>query len=146
MDYLPTIQDHLGFKTPPNWPIDGVSLMPIVESDMNERPKPIPFCSPISRRAAQGSPPFALIDNNFKLLTDLSKEGNEDLLFDLSKDMAEKNNIIKEHPETAKKMKKALREWFESCRKSHAGGDYETPFVPINKFPKITDEVIRFRG
>jgi arylsulfatase A-like enzyme len=146
MDYFPTIQEHLGFKTPPDWPIDGVNLMPLIESDMKERPKPIPFCSPMPLRAAQGSPPFALIDNNFKLLTTMSKDVNEDLLFDLIKDPAEKNNIIKEQPEVAKKMRKTLKKWYESCRKSHAGGDYDSPFEAINRFPEITDEGIRFRG
>jgi arylsulfatase A-like enzyme len=143
LDYFPTIQDYVGFKTPPNWPIDGVSLMPLVESNMNERPKPIPFCSYISRRAAHGSGNFALIDNNFKLLTNLSKDGNEDLLFDLSKDPAEKNNIIKEHLERAKEMKHTLKEWFDSCKASHAGKDYDTPFTPVNRFPTVTDDGLR---
>jgi hypothetical protein len=117
--------------------------MPLVESNMNERPKPIPFCSYISRRAAHGSPSFALIDNNFKLLTNLSKGGNEDLLFDLSKDPAEKNNIIKEHLERAKEMKHTLKEWFDSCKASHAGKDYDTPFTPVNRFPRVTDDGLR---
>lgn len=143
MDYFPTIQDYVGFKTPPNWPIDGVSLMPLIESNMNERPKPIPFCSYISRRAAHGSGNFALIDNNFKLLTNLSKDSDEDLIYDLSKDPSEKNNLIKDHTKRAKEMKHTLKEWFDSCKASHAGKDYDGPFTPVNRFPIVTDVGLR---
>jgi arylsulfatase A-like enzyme len=143
MDYFPTIQEYLGFKTPPNWPIDGVSLLLLVKSDMNKRSKPIPFCSYINRRAAQGSPPFALIDNNFKLLTDLSKDGSEDLLYDLTKDPSESNNIAKNHTQRVNKMKQTLREWFASCKASHSGADYDRPFTPVNRFPIVTDDGLR---
>lgn len=116
--------------------------MPLVEGDMSKRPKPIPFCSYMSSlRAAHGSPSFVLIDNNFKLLTNLSKDDHKDLLYDLSKDPQEKHNIVKDHPERVKEMKHTLKEWFDSCRASHAGKDYNTPFTPVNSFPALTDDV-----
>ena len=84
------------------------------------------------------SPTIAVIDNNFKLLTNLSRDGREDLLFDLVKDPDEINNIIAEHPQVAARLRAWLKKWTESCRKSHAGADYPTPFTPVNSFPAIT--------
>ncbi|MCD6374470.1 MAG: hypothetical protein J7L94_03025 [Caldisericaceae bacterium] len=90
-----------------------------------------------------GSPKLALIDNNFKFLTNLSKDGHEDLLFDLSEDPFEKRNIIEKYPERAAKMKAIIKEWLASCKASHSGADYDTPFTPVNHFPIITDEGIK---
>jgi hypothetical protein len=35
-------------------------------------------------------------------------------------------------------MRACLKRWTESCRRSHSGADYPTPFTPVNKFPIIT--------
>jgi len=139
LDYLPTIRRIIGLKMPDKRPIDGISLVPLINGKMTSRPKPIPFwfVKP-SKRAMHGSPTLALVDNNFKFLTNLSKDGHEDMLFDLAKDPSEQNNIIAEHPDVAAAMKTYLRKWTESCRASHSGADYETPFTPVNRFPAIT--------
>ncbi len=145
LDYYPTIQEVLGFKMPDERPIDGVNLMPLIAGEMTERPKAIPFCSPLApRRTAHRSTSLALVDNNFKFMTNLSENGEEDILFDLVKDPAETTNIIGDHPEVAAQMKASIREWFESCRMSHSGADYPTPFTPVNKFPVITAEGMRW--
>ena len=85
-----------------------------------------------------GSPTIALVDNNFKFLTNLSKNGREDMFFDLVKDPAEQNNIIVDHPRVAAAMKAVLKKWTKSCRRSHSGADYDTPFTPVNSFPIMT--------
>jgi len=144
MDYFPTIQDYLSFKTPRNWPIDAISPKPLIESNMNKRTKPIPFCSFwFSKKAMHGSPTLALIDSNLKFFTNLSKDGSEDLLYGLVKDPSEKNNIIKDYPERAAEMKETLKKWLVSCKASHAGKDYDTPFTPVNRFPIVTDDGLR---
>jgi len=43
-DMLPTICDLVGVDAPAR-PLDGVSLAPLIEEDMDERPSPIPFWS-----------------------------------------------------------------------------------------------------
>ncbi len=139
LDYLPTIRELLGYKMPDDRPIDGVSLLPLIEGRTTDRSKPIPFwfVKP-SKKAMHGSPTIALIDNNFKLLTNLSPDGREDMLFDLEKDPGETNNVIDAFPGKAAAMRAYLREWTASCRKSHSGADYPTPFTPVNAFPEIT--------
>jgi len=139
LDYLPTIARALGFKMPDDRPIDGMNILPIIHRQRTKRPRPIPFwfVKP-SKKAMHASPTLAMIDNNFKLLTNLSKDGKEDMLFDLDKDPNEKNNIIADYPKVAAALKTKLRRWTESCRKSHAGDDYSSPFTPVNQFPIIT--------
>ena len=85
-----------------------------------------------------GSPTLALIDNNYKLLTNLSEDGLEDMLYDVVKDPGEQDNIITKHPKIAANMKAHLRKWTESCKKSHSGADYPTAFTPVDQFPIIT--------
>jgi len=146
LDYFPTIRDHLGFKMPDKRPIDGISLLPLIAGEMSERPRPIPFCSPGSRgRGADRSRSLALVDNRFKFMTSLSKDGREDLLFDLGKDPSEKNNTIKDYPERAAEMKETLKRWIVSCQASHSGADYDVPFTPVNRFPIVTDHGLRSR-
>lgn len=139
LDYLPTIRDVIGFRMPDDRPIDGISLLPMIEGKITRRPKAIPFVfvKP-SKRRMHGSPTVALVDNNFKFLTNLSEGGREDMLFDLAKDPAERNNIIAEHHDVAIAIKAQLKEWLESCRASHSGADYDTIFTPVNRFPVLT--------
>lgn len=139
LDYLPTVKQVIGFKMPDNRPIDGISLVPLINGKMTIRPKPMPFCFvKASKKARHGSPKVALIDRNFKLLTDFSPDGREDLLFDIQKDPAEKSNIISQRPQVAATMKAQLKKWLESCKLSHSGADYHTTFTPVNRFPAIT--------
>jgi len=56
----------------------------------------------------------------------------------LVRDPAEKDNIIAEHPDVAVAMKTKLKKWTESCKLSHSGADYDTPFTPVNRFPIMT--------
>jgi len=140
LDYLPTICDLLGYKIPDSRPIDGISLLALLQGRFNKRrPKPIPFWfAKPSKKAMHGSPTIALIDNNYKFLTNLSKDGSEDMLFDLNEDPGENTNLIEKYPHIAADMKTWLKNWTESCRKSHSGADYPTPFTPVNDFPKIS--------
>jgi arylsulfatase A-like enzyme len=139
LDYLPTIQELLGFNMADNRPIDGVNLLPLIGEEMKKRPKPIPFwfVKP-SKKAMHGSPTLALVNNDFKFLTNLSKHGREDMLFDLTRDPGEENNVVAVYPNRVAAMRDYLKKWTQSCRQSHAGADYPTPFTPVNTFPPIT--------
>jgi len=139
LDYLPTIQHLLGYEMPDNRPIDGISLMPLIYGKATTRPAPIPFwfIRP-SKKAMHNSPTLAAIDNNYKLLTNLSKDGSEDMLFDLAKDPFENDNIIADQPKIAQWLRSWIKQWTDSCRKSHSGADYPTPFTPVDSFPPMT--------
>ncbi len=60
LDYFPTVLDALGFQMQGQpTPIDGVSLLPLIEGKMSERPRPIGF---------QSSGQVSLVDNRYKLI------------------------------------------------------------------------------
>ena len=74
---------------PDDRPIDGISLMPLIEGRSLERPCPIPYRFLESEAAMFGAPTLAMVDGRFKFLTNLSTDGHEDMLFDLDADIAE---------------------------------------------------------
>ena len=133
LDYFPTILDILGFKMQGQpEPIDGVSLVPLWEGRMRERPVPIPFetLGGTGTNVSRGSPKMALVDNRYKLLTDMEGPGDKDLLFDLLDDRSETKNLAAEHADIVQSMKAKLVAFRETCKPSLAGQDYTTPFTP----------------
>jgi len=134
LDYFPTVLDVLGFKPKGQVrPIDGVSLLPLIEGKMTRRPRPIGF---------ESSGQLALIDNRYKLYGRRgpgrkpkgrrADKGTETPpararvfeLYDLIADPGEKKNIAAEHPDIVKSMSEQLLKWRASCKASNAGGDY----------------------
>ncbi len=114
-DYFPTIMDILGIKMQDQpTPIDGISLLPLIEGKMEQRPVPIGF---------QSRGKIALSDNRYKIYS--NNGGKTYRLFDLLEDPSEKIDLAKQKPEVVKKMQKTLERWRKSCRDSMAGKDYE---------------------
>ena len=123
-DYMPTILDVLGIA-PPERPIDGISLLPVIEGRPSTRPRPICFES-------RGQ--LALIENRFKLIhvPDSRRESKktptvnlEFELYDLLADPGESHDLAENHPQRVRRMASELADWRESCAASRTGGDYE---------------------
>jgi arylsulfatase A-like enzyme len=114
-DYFPTVMEVLGY-TPKDAvdPIDGISLVPLIDGKMEQRPTPI---------ASQSIKQQSLSDNRYKLYS--ADRGKTYELYDLIDDPYEKNDIASSHPEIVAPMKKTLEMWIESCSKSNSGEDYE---------------------
>jgi arylsulfatase A-like enzyme len=133
LDYFPTVLDLLGFKMPGQpEPLDGVSLVPLLEGRMTARPVPIPFetIGGTGSKNSRGSPRMALVDNRYKLLSDSEDSADSDLLFDLLADAGETTNIASQHADVVKAMKDQLAVFRESCKRSLSGGNYVEPFTP----------------
>ncbi len=111
-DYLPTIAEVLGIELPSDRPIDGVSLVPLIEGRMTERPRPIAF---------QSRGQIALTDNRYKLIH-VGRGGTfagppwKWELYDLLDDPGESNDLAAEHPEIVERMAEQLERWNESVR------------------------------
>lgn len=132
LDYYSTTLDVLGLMPDGQpEPRDGVSLVPLFDGKMKERPVPIPFetLGGTGSKASRGSPKMALIDNRYKLLTDMVKN-DEPLLFDLLADPGESTNLAKQFPDRVATMKSTLGEFRESCKLSLAGKNYTQTFTP----------------
>jgi arylsulfatase A-like enzyme len=115
-DYFPTVLDALDQPLPPRRPYDGVSLLPLLEGKMTERPVPIGF---------ESGKQISLTDNRFKIYS--SDAGNTYELYDIVADPGESNNIAASHPEVVATMKAAVDAWRRSCSRSAEGQDYGEP-------------------
>ncbi len=129
-DYFPTVASALGLDVPADdRPLDGISLLPLVDGDMRRRGKRIAFqCPDGGERGMQsrlGSPDHALIGDRYKFLSHLDEDRiADDMLFDLAADPGERHNLVADLPELAASMKSELKEWDESCSLSDQGEDY----------------------
>ena len=136
LDFFPTIVNVLQYEMPDTRPIDGVNLMPLIRGETEKRTKAIPYRFRATQRRMSGAPTYALIEENYKLLTNLSDPA-EDFMFDLDGDMEETTNIIGEHKNRALNMRNQLITFIKSCSESHGGADYPEPYQPINEFEGI---------
>ena len=126
-DFYPTLLDLLKIAVPDQvTPIDGISLLPLIDGQMSSRPKPIAF---EIRDLKTGEPrSAALIDNQYKLLLaseakvsgkkDRHSRGPSGALFDLATDPKEEHDLSAERPEIALRMKQYLNQWEASVDKS----------------------------
>ncbi len=114
-DYFPTVLDVLGFKMKGQpEPIDGVSLLPLIEGKMIRRPVPIGF---------ESANQVSLTDNRYKIYS--SNKGKTYALFDLLEDPGETKDLAEEKPQILQSMKATLVKWRKSCQESLAGKDYK---------------------
>lgn len=126
-DYLPTLIELLDIPLTDSRPIDGISLLPVIDGKVHERSEPIAFES-------RGQ--LAVIDDRFKLVyVPASGRGANDEvgetveldfeLYDLVADPGEQNDLAAEHPEIVDELAHYLDTWRKSCAASRGGVDYE---------------------
>lgn len=123
LDIFPTLVEITGVKPARPVPLDGVSLLPLIEGRMNERPRPFGSWQ-FEGKAANisiNSGPSAWIDNRYKLV----KPGaNQWELYDLIEDRSESKDLAERQPEVMKRMKSELEIWQQSVIRSFQGEDY----------------------
>ncbi len=112
-DFYSTILEAAGLEMPKNkpHPIDGISLIPLLEGRMTQRPSPIGFTT---------GKVSAWSDNRYKLV--VREQSIE--LYDLTLDLGESTNIADKHPDVVDEMSKAMNQWCDSVRNSQSGADY----------------------
>jgi arylsulfatase A-like enzyme len=119
LDYLPTMSALLGYEMPDQRPIDGVSLVPILENQPWKRDRFIPFASQMQKL----SPKASIVHKNHKLLLWFDSDKGDEL-YSIHNDPSESNNLIRQKPELAADLKQELLNWLQSARHSYEGGDY----------------------
>lgn len=67
--------------------------------------------------------PRVVLDNNYKLVVGGS-DGSGTELFDVTNDLAEKNNLARGEPAVVERMEKQLQQWQQSTLSSLTGADY----------------------
>ena len=108
-------------------PIDGISIVGLIDGKMTERPRPIPFWFTGENEDDHA----VLIDHEWKLHTNArtGKRKNRRpaapvLLYNLEADIAETRDLAAGEKERVDRMRTALTEWKASVRRSQAGRDY----------------------
>ena len=114
-DFYPTLLEAAGVPQPQDKPVplDGISLLPLFDGDMRERPVPIGFMN--GRNTV-------LSDNRYKLVAD----GETRRLYDLTADPGETRDLASDAPEVVTRMSRILDDWAASVHKSQSGADYRT--------------------
>jgi len=133
LDMYPTILEATGAVAKDQvQPLDGISLIPLFDRQMKSRSKPIPFWSNVRSHDSHA----ALLDWPFKLhvkpVAGRNPKGKNSgaalpavLLYDVSKDPKETNDLAAQQPERVSKMTAALEAWKGSVGRSFAGADYK---------------------
>ncbi|MFK7911663.1 MAG: sulfatase, partial [Akkermansiaceae bacterium] len=116
IDYFPTVTELVGYQMPDARPIDGISLLPLIDQKIKKRPSLIGFLY-----AGQSS----LTGNQFKIYK--GKKRKQWKLYDLQDDPSEKNDLAKEKPAVLAGMKKDFDTWRKSVDESAKGKDYPDP-------------------
>lgn len=112
-DFYLTILEAAGVPLPKDkpHPLDGISLVPLFDGKMPERPSPIGFTN---------GGATVLSDNRYKLVA--GKEGKK--LYDMTLDLGEANDLSAAMPDVVARMSKLLDDWIASVHQSREGGDY----------------------
>ena len=122
VDIFPTVMDVLQIKLDHPVPLDGISLLPMIEGKMTERPQALGFWQYNGNPPAitTDSGPSAWNDNQYKLV---KSAPNHWELYDMTIDRSEKYDISGEHPDVVKRMKAELEAWQLSVIHSYQGND-----------------------
>jgi arylsulfatase A-like enzyme len=113
-DYFPTIMDILGIDSLKNQnPMDGISLLPLIEGKMKRRDKPIGFQSQNSK---------SWNSEDYKLYSE--DAGKTFALYHLPTDPHEDYDLSDKYPLIVEKLKAELLNWEKSCERSAMGLDY----------------------
>ncbi|MCH7229024.1 sulfatase [Haloferula sp. A504] len=99
LDLMPTMLELAGASADPARPLDGVSLVPLLRRG-----------EPLGNRRLFWNHK-AMRDGRWKLILHGKGGGDPVGLYDLSKDIGERDNLAEEFPERVEKMKKALKAW-----------------------------------
>jgi arylsulfatase A-like enzyme len=116
IDVLPTFGEICGFEPSGDLPIDGSSLVPLLE---NEKVNDWPERTLITDSQRNITP---VKWKNCSIMTQDWRLLNGSKLYQISKDPGQKKNVAKEHPERVEAMRKSYEEWWASMEPSFAEG------------------------
>ena len=126
LDYVPTLNEILAHKMPDARPLDGVSILPLLNGHKQwRRERMIPFATKLRQQSV------ALIHDGYKFYSnDWNKPSPSDELYHLADDHGEKHNLAAKNSDLLRRMKLEFIAWVDSCHNSYAGRDYPKPYTP----------------
>lgn len=121
IDVLPTVLDLCELRRPPAAPLDGVSLVPLLEGAVEHWPERM-----IYTHRGERDNPGAMYNGAVRTQRYNLVNGTE--LYDVLEDPGEKNNIAAGQPEVAAKLRAAYERWFKVAA-GQCG--FSRPVVPV---------------
>jgi arylsulfatase A len=113
-DLFPTVCELAGVKSLPR-NIEGISLVPLLTGKKDDfANRQMIFHYPHYGRGPRQKPQSALIEGRYKLLKDL--ETGQVKLFDLTKDIGEKNDLTKSNPTLSAEMHNKLKAYLKKVK------------------------------
>ena len=102
MDIWPTLAELAGVQAQPHLPLDGISMVPVLQGSSVER-------GPVYWSFMDG---LAIRDGNWKLV--FGEDGDEQpRLFDLAADLAEETSLADQEPERTAEMLQQACAWLQ---------------------------------
>lgn len=105
-DFYPTFLDVAGFELKPEQHVDGQSFLPILKGKRAENKRRLIFHYP--HYTGNTSPYSSIIEGDFKLIRFYNDETGGYLLFNLTEDPSEQNDLSEKFPEVRNKLAKLL--------------------------------------
>lgn len=112
VDFLPSVLAVAGLKPAPGQQLDGQDLSAsLLGKERGVRSKPLFWIRPPDRPGPANDPfpDLAVRDGDWKLL--INEDGSKPQLYDLAKDIGEKNDLATQNPEITDRLKKMVLEW-----------------------------------
>lgn len=122
-DFYPTILELAGLEPLSEQHMDGISLKPLLLKSKKPEREAIYWHYPHYSGGLGGRPSAAIRKGDYKLIEFFEDKHVE--LYNLSKDIGEKNDLSSEFPEIAEELKARLHAWYEEV---HASMPYHNPY------------------
>jgi arylsulfatase A-like enzyme len=113
VDYLPTIREMAGLRSPLPEQVDGASIVPLLRRSGRPRRDALYWHYPHYSNQG-GDPAGAVRSGDFKLIE--FYEDNRLELYNLKEDIGEQHNLVKRDPDRAKALAEMLKQWRRSVR------------------------------
>jgi arylsulfatase A len=148
IDLFPTILELCNAPQPRSLPLDGRSLVPLLDGNSAGWPERILF----THRTRGANPPEvtrgAARNQRYRLVT----EGTGYQLYDLGADPGQRKDVAKDHPEIVQELSRAYESWFADVTKDGFGrlpipiGHPEQRVVQLPAAEAILEGGVRFFG
>jgi arylsulfatase A len=110
MDFYPTFLEVAGLKLGKK-PIDGESILPLLRQTGKLQREEIYFHFPNYAWHMDNRLGGAVRSDNWKLIRNYDDDSLE--LYDMSKDLSEKNNLVAKRPKIATRLNRGLTQWLK---------------------------------
>jgi arylsulfatase A-like enzyme len=111
IDFFPTLSSAANLEIPDSLVIDGKNLQPLLEQNGDLEPRDLYWHFPHYWWGTEVRPYSIIRSGDYKLIK-LWDYGFTQL-FDLSKDISERTNLVEEMPDKVEELEKKLQDWLE---------------------------------